>query len=273
MHLMGPERATELPGSCTSGTQITFTGGLATGADVASITLVDAQTLTLVATDPSSGATGSLNLTVGPADLDSFSLAPSDTSPVAGNAITVGLTALDQYQNIDTNYTGSQCMAFSGASNAPDGTGPSFPGPGSCASGGDQVAFTAGIAAGGALRASLCTIPSPWTSWRPTFRAGISVHVDRVTPGTLHTFAVVPDSTTETAGTAFNVRLTALDQYQNVDTNFTGAQCVTFSGPGQRSERRHPTYPVPGELAPRAPRRSPSTTATSTARISSASPS
>jgi len=52
-----------------------------------------------------------------------------------------------------------------------------------------------------------------------------------VTPATLQSFAVIPDSSTETAGTPFNVRLTALDQYQNVDTNFTGAQCVTFSGP------------------------------------------
>ena len=69
-----------------------------------------------------------------------------------------------------------------------------------------------------------------------------------MTPGTLHTFAVIPDATTETAGTPFNVRLTALDQYQNVDTNFTGAQCVTFSGPDNAPNGATPTYPGQGDL-------------------------
>jgi hypothetical protein len=236
-----------LPDSCTSGTQITFAGGLATGVDVATITLVDAQPQTLVATDPISGAAGSLNLTVGPATLDSFTLAPSDTSPVAGNAITVGLTALDQYQNIDTNYTGSQCVTFSGASNAPDGTGAGVPGPGSCTSGGSEVVFLAGIAAGVNAPSITLVDSEPVDLMATDVPSGHfgSTTID-VTPGTLHTFAVVPDSTTETAGTAFNVRLTALDQYQNVDTNFTGVQCVTLSGPDNARNGAIPTYPVPG---------------------------
>ena len=149
-HPMGPNRATDLPDSCSSGTPITFASGLATGADVASITLYDAQTLSLVATDAISGADGSLNLSVGPASLDSFSLAPSDSSPVAGNPFTIGMTALDQYGNTDTNYTGNECIAFSGASNAPDGTGPD---PSSTrflhGSEATEVVFSAGIAADG----------------------------------------------------------------------------------------------------------------------------
>ena len=247
MHLMGPERATDSAGSCTSGTQVTFVAGLATGADVASITLVDAQPQTLAATDPSNGATGSLNLTVAPAALDSFTLAPSDASPVAGSPITVSLTALDQYQNVDTNYTGSQCMPL--AENPMHLMGPDR---------GIQDPVLARREAPKSPsrpesppaeppRASLCTIPRPSTSWRPTSRASHfgSTTID-VTPGTLHSFAVIPDSTTETAGKPFNVRLTALDQYQNVDTNFTGAQCVTFSGPDNAPNGAKPQYPAPG---------------------------
>jgi hypothetical protein len=236
-----------LPGSCTSGTPITFASGLATSADVASITLYDTQSLSLVATDTSSGATGSVSLNVGPAALYSFALAPSDASPVAGTPITVGLTALDQYQNVDTNYTGNQCIAFSGASNAPDGTGAGVPGPGSCLSGGSQVAFSAGIASGGAAP-SLTLYDSQLVDLLatdvPTGHFG-STSIN-VTPGTLHTFAVIPDATTQTAGAHFDVRLTALDQYQNVDTNFTGAQCVTFSGPDNSPSGAKPSYPVPG---------------------------
>jgi hypothetical protein len=68
----------------------------------------------------------------------------------AGTPITVGLTALDQYQNVDTNYTGNECIAFSGASNAPDGTGASYPIPQNCGAGDSQVTFTAGLTTNGA---------------------------------------------------------------------------------------------------------------------------
>ena len=234
-------------GTCASGTQVTFDSGLATSAGAASITLYDAQTLALTATDTSSSATGSVNLVVGPADFDSFSLAPSDSSPVAGAPITIGLTALDQYQNVDTNYTGSQCIAFSGPSNAPDGTGPSYPSAGSCVSGGDEATFTAGLATDGA--APSVTLYDSQTvdlvaTDVPSLHFGSAV-ID-VTPGTLHSFALVPDFTTQTAGMPFNVRLTALDLNQNVDTNFTGAQCVTFSGPDSAPNGITPSYPDPG---------------------------
>ena len=234
-------------GSCSPGTQLTFIGGQATGADVASITLYDAENLTLMASDPTSGATGSLNMTVGPAALDSFTLSPSDASPVAGTTITVGLTALDEYQNVDTNYTGTQCIAFSGASNAPDGTEPSYPSGVPCLSGDSPVDFSAGLATDGAAPSITLYDSQPvdlMATDVPTLHFG-STAID-VTPGTLHSFAVIPDSTTQTAGAPFNVRLTALDQYQNVDTNFTGAQCVTFSGPDNAPNGTAPTYPDPG---------------------------
>jgi hypothetical protein len=236
------------PGSCSPATQITFAGGLATGVDVASITLYDVQTLSLVATDTSSGATGSVNLSVGPAALDSFSLAPSDSSPVAGNPFSIGITALDQYGNTDTNYSGSQCIAFTGASIAPDGTGPSYLETSNCSSGGTEVTFEGGIASEGNAP-SLTLYDSQLVDLIATdvpsqHFGSTSINVS---PGTLHSFAVIPDATTETAGASFNVRLTALDQYQNVDTNFTGAQCVTFTGPDNAPNGATPTYPALGQ--------------------------
>src|SRR5580692_3745787 len=144
----GTEPSYGTAGSCSLGTQVSFIAGVADGADVVPITLFNAQATTLVATNPVSGATGLVNLSVGPAVLDSFSLAPSNATPVAGNAITVGLTALDQYGNTDVNYSGNECITFSGASNAPDGTAPNFPAPGSCGSGNSEVAFSGGLATG-----------------------------------------------------------------------------------------------------------------------------
>jgi hypothetical protein len=235
------------PGSCTPNTQVAFISGVANGADVVPITLFDAQSVSLVATDPGSGATGLVNLNVGPAALDSFSLAPSNASPLAGNPITVGLTALDQYQNIDTNYAGNECIAFSGASNAPDGTEPSYPTSVSCASGGSPVTFTGGIATDGAAPSITLYDSQPVdliaTDVPSQHFGSTSINV---TPGTLNSFAVIPASNTQTAGTAFDVRLTALDPYKNVDTNFTGAQCVTFTGPLNSPSGATPSYPAPG---------------------------
>ncbi len=237
------------PGSCPSGTQITFAGGLASGTNVTTVTLFDVQAFSLVAADTSS-ATGSLSLSVGPGHLESFTLAPSNASPIAGTAIAVGLTALVQCQNVDTNYIGSQCIAFTGASNAPDGTGANYPVASSCTSGGSQVTFVAGLAtAGDAPSITLYDSQSADLIATDVPNGQFGSTEINVTPGTLHTFAVIPDSTTQTAGTAFNVRLTALDQYQNVDTSFTGAQCVTFSGPDNAPQGNTPRYPIPGGCA------------------------
>lgn len=246
----GNEPSYRMDDSCTSGTQVTFANGVANGADVVPVALVDAQTLSLVATDPSNDATGSLTLTVGPGSLDSFTLVLSNASPVVGAAINVGLTTLDQYQNVDTNYSGSQCTAFSGASNAPDGTGPSYPLAGSCASGSSQVTFTAGTATAGAAP-SLTLYDSQLVDLIATdvpsqHFGSASINV---TPGSLNSLVVIPDSTTQTAGTAFNVRLSALDPYQNVDTNFSGAQCVTFSGPDDAPNSALPNYPANASCA------------------------
>ena len=237
-------------GTCPSGTQVTFASGLAVGADVVPITLYDAQSFSLVATDASSGASGAVNLVVGPANLDSFALAPSDSSPVAGSAFTVAMTALDQWQNVDTNYTGNQCIAFSGASNAPGGTAPSYPSGVPCLSGDSPVDFSAGVATEGAAPSITLYDSQPvdlLATDVPSLHFGsTTIHV---TPGTLHSFAVIPDATSQTAGTQFNVRLSALDQYRNVDTNFTGAQCVTFSGPDNSPSGATPKYPDPGTCA------------------------
>ncbi len=239
-----------IPGSCTSGTQVSFVAGVADGANVVPITLFNAQATSLVATDPVSGATGLVNLSVGPAVLDSFSLAPSNSDPVAGNPITVGITALDQYGNIDSNYTGSECVAFSGASNAPDGTGPSYPGAGSCTAESSEVTFKGGVASGGDAPIIAFYDSQPLdliATDVPTQHFG-SIPIN-VTPGTLSSFAVIPDSHTVTAGTQFDVRLSALDQYQNVDANFTGPQCITFTGPDPAPSGITPIYPVPGSCA------------------------
>ena len=111
-------------------TSLTFAGGVAT----ASVTLYDAQTTTLTvgATGATSGTSGSF--TVNPAGAQTFTL--STPSPTAGTAFTETVTAKDAYANTATGYTGAKAVTFSGPSNAPNGTAPTYPG---------SVTFAAGV--------------------------------------------------------------------------------------------------------------------------------
>jgi hypothetical protein len=86
-------------------------------------------------------------VTIGAPVLTSFTLTPSNSSPNAGAAITVGITALDQFGNVDVGYTGPECLTFSGPANSPDGNAPIYPPPGSCSSG-SEVTFLNGVATG-----------------------------------------------------------------------------------------------------------------------------
>ena len=65
----------------------------------------------------------------------------------------------------------------------------------------------------------------------------------------LSSLAVAPATGTPTAGVPFNVVVTAFDQYGAVFTAYTGAQCLTFSGPRSSSGGTAPTYPVRGACA------------------------
>ena len=56
---------------------------------------------------------------------------------------------------------------------------------------------------------------------------------------------------TPTAGTAFNETITAFDAFGNTATSFTGAQCITFSGPSNSPAptNKAPLYPGRGNCA------------------------
>ena len=54
----------------------------------------------------------------------------------AGTAFNETVTAYDAYGNVATGYTGSQPVTFTGPSNGPNGTAPSYPA---------TVNFTAGV--------------------------------------------------------------------------------------------------------------------------------
>ena len=65
-------------------------------------------------TDVPSGVTTSTSLSVAPGILQSLVVAPQTSTPVAGAPFSTDLSAFDEYGNVDTNYTGSQCIPSPG---------------------------------------------------------------------------------------------------------------------------------------------------------------
>ena len=227
-------------GTCTGGNVVNFASGVGT----ANITLLDAQSTSLNVTDVPSGVTTSTTLSVAPGILQSLVVAPETSTPVAGVPFSTDLSAFDEYGNVDTNYTGSQCILFSGPTASPDANSPVYPSPGTCTSG-YGVTFAAGVAsgtnapsvtlfdaAGGVLNAQ--DVPTGVSGF-----AGVTV-----SPGGPKTFALGATSA-QVAGTAFPVSLTTLDSYGNVDTNYSGSQCINFSGASAAPNGVGPNYGLP----------------------------
>ena len=79
-------------------------------------------TLAASATGLTGATSATFNVTVGAAA--SFTLAAATTTPVAGAANNLTITAVDAGGNLVTTYTGDKTLVFTGAANAPAGTVP-----------------------------------------------------------------------------------------------------------------------------------------------------
>jgi hypothetical protein len=135
--------------SFTSGTTTkSVSGGVAT---FTNLVVNTSGSYTFTATPTSiSGVTAAVNsnaFTVNAGAINSLTLSPSTSTPTTGTAFTVSITALDPFGNTANNYTGTQCITFSGPTNSPNGTTPTYPASGTCSSG-SAVTFSNGVASG-----------------------------------------------------------------------------------------------------------------------------
>ncbi len=216
-------------GTCPSGSSsVTFSNGVGTAA----LTLFDAQTATLTATDGLIvGSTPSF--TVNAATASSFSL--SSPSPIAGTSFTEAISALDTYGNTATSYIGTKCLVFSGPSNSPNHTAPTYPARGTCGAGSSSITFSAGVSS-----ASITLVDAQTTTLTAT--AGTITGTSSpftVASGPVSSIAVANPGT-QTAGTAFTATITATDSSGNA---FTGTLIPTFSGPSNSPNGTAPSYP------------------------------
>ena len=147
-----------------------------------------------------------------------------------GDAFTATVTAEDAQGNKVTSYTGSQAITFSGPSSAPSGTAPSLPALVTFTNGWASASITLYDAQTTSLTATLGTISG--TSGKITVSAGANHQIG------------ASAASPQTAGTAFNVTLTAQDAWGNPTGNLTGTKNMTFSGPSKSPNNTSPTYPA-----------------------------
>lgn len=161
----------------------------------------------------------------------------------AGTPFQVTITAVDQYGNtittIDPTLNG-YTFTFSGPGNAPDGTPPTYPST-------PPAAFAGGVWTPNVTLVRAETVALTVTDNQPAPMSGTSAAIT-VNPGTAASFNAVAPGTV-TAGTAFNVTLTALDASGNTATAYTGVISINFTSTATPSPNgTSPTIPSPQNI-------------------------
>ena len=211
---------------------VSFAGGVGT----AKITVYDAQATTLTAAQGS--ITGSAAITVGSTGTATAYSVANPGSQTAGIQFGVSISAVDTYGNVVTGYTGTKTLTFSGPGSSPGGTAPKYPTNGS-------VTFSAGTATPNVTLYNASTS----TSTNLTVTLGSitgSTGAFTVTGSATANSFTVTNPGTQTAGTPFNVSVTAVDAWGNTATAYTGNQTLGFSGPGTSPGGNAPSYPTGG---------------------------
>jgi len=218
-------------------TSISFTAGVATvsGANNGVMRLYRAGAATIAATDGSLSTPSPLAVTVAPSALSKFALAPETTTPVAGAADPLTLTAQDVYGNTVTSHQGSKSLTFSGGVTSGAGnvaTVSDSSGKAVAFGTATTIAFTAGVASVSAGANGSMRLYKAGAQSIAVAEGAITSSAVTVTPvaAAASKFTLSGSTTTLVAGAGVNLTITAQDAYANTATAYTGAKTLTFSG-------------------------------------------
>jgi len=190
-------------------------------------------------------ATSSATVAFGPAT--HLLLAAASTTPTAGVADNLTITAKDASNNTVTTYAGLHNLTFAGATNSPNGTHPTV-------SSSTGVVTNFGTATAISFVNGIATVAGTNNGTMKLYRAETALVT--VTDGTLNngaglsitvaaaaaaSFSLAAATTTPTAGEADNLTVTALDAFGNTATTYTGSHNLTFGGDGISAGGNHPT--------------------------------
>jgi hypothetical protein len=191
-------------------TSITFTGGQWGGS--VTITVTSAQTGVTITTSGSgkTGTSNSFNVDVSGA-LDHFDFNTITSPQTAGAAFTITVTAKDSAGRTVTSYAGTNTLSAS------TGIGTISP---------TSIMFTGGVSTGSV------TITKAQTGVTITTAGGGKQGTSNsfnVNPGPLDHFVFDPISSPQSVGVAFTIKVTAVDQNENIVTSYAGTNTLSAS--------------------------------------------
>ncbi len=175
-------------------------------------------------------------------------LEASSATPLAGEADNLTVTAKDASNNTVGTYSGSHSLIFEGAAEAPDGTKPIVTdkaGIEKKLTEATEITFTEGKATVSAGKNGVMKLYKAEEAHIKVKEgalnngAGLTV---TVTAATTKKFSV-PTPVEQTAGSAFNVTLTATDEWGNKTVGYAGSKTLAWSGPSNSPSGQAPSYP------------------------------
>lgn len=199
--------------------------------------LIGTHTYTVTAVWRSWSATSgskSTEVTIGPAT--HFTITAASTTPAAGAADNLTITAKDVNEATVTSYTGSHELVFSGASASPGGNQPTVVNTGgTVVNFGSPTAltFTNGVAGVSSSKNGLLRIYNVGAASIVATEGSLTTTTPlalTVSPAAASKFTLAAATTTPAASVADNLTITAIDAYGNTATAYTGSKNVTFSG-------------------------------------------
>jgi hypothetical protein len=232
-------------------TAINFTAGVATVSSSKNglMKIYRAGPASIAATESSTpiGTDSPLEIVVTPGAASKYTLAATTTTPEAGAASDLTITALDTYGNTATTHTGSHGLVFSGASAGPGGNLPTV-----SDSAGTEVPF--GTATAIDFEAGVATPSGAANGEMRLYKSGsTSVKVSEgsltsptalaltVAAATASKLVLTGSTATPVAAASSNLTTTAKDAYENTVAAYAGLKDLTFSGPSPGPSGTAPT--------------------------------
>jgi hypothetical protein len=177
-----------------------------------------------------------------------FVLEATNASPAAGEADNLTITAKDAGNNTVRSYSGTHALLFEGASESSSGSKPVVidkSGTSRPFGEGTEINFTEGKAAVGSSKNGVMKLYKAETAHVVVKEGSLSNGAGlALTVKTAATTKLALSAPTEaTAGSAFNVTLTATDEYGNTATSYSGTKTLAWSGPASSPGGHAPEYP------------------------------
>jgi hypothetical protein len=229
---------------------ISFSNGVASvsGSNNGVMKLVKAETASITVSDGTISNGSGLSVTVAPAGAASLSLAAATTTPTAGVADNLTITAKDAFGNTATGYSGDKSLTFGGAANAPDGAHPTVTNKtGTAVNFGtaEMISFSSGVASvsgsnNGVMKLYKAETASITVSDGSISNgSGLSVTVSST--GTATKLLLAAQTSTPVVGATNRLTITAQDTFGNTEPSYTGDKSVTFTGAANAPDGTHPT--------------------------------